>query len=113
MTNNVKNQQQEQNPLAEKGWIVKFSPIFATLIPASELTTDVSGDHEHYVDITKFKNLELELQEIKAKLQTAEITKIHLKNISNSINVPGKGILEQVGARRGSEKSLGCYSGLC
>ncbi len=58
MTDNVKNQQQQQNPLAEKSWIIKLSPIFATLIPASESSADVSGDHEHYVDITKFKNLE-------------------------------------------------------
>ncbi len=94
MTDNVKNQQQEQNQTAEKGWIIKLSPIFATLAPASSQNTDIIGYHENYVDITKFKNLKL--QEIKAKLQTAEITKMHLQNISNSINVPGKGILEQV-----------------
>ncbi|WP_341764121.1 sensor histidine kinase [Candidatus Tisiphia endosymbiont of Beris chalybata] len=96
MTNNVKNQQQEQNQIAEKGWIVKFSPIFATLIPASAQETHTISYHDHYVDITKFKSLELELQQIKEKLQTAEITKMHLKNISHSINVPSKGILEQV-----------------
>ncbi len=94
MTDNVKNQQQQQNQTAETRWIVKLAPIFATLIPASESSADVSGNHKNYVDITKLKNLELELQEIKEKLQTAEITKMHLKNISNSINVPGKGILE-------------------
>lgn len=96
MTNNIKNQQQQRNPLAEKSWIIKLAPIFATLAPASEHNADGGGDHENYVDITKFKNLELELQEIKEKLQTAEITKMHLKNISNSINVPCSGILEQV-----------------
>ncbi len=96
MTNNVKNQQQQQNQTAEKGWIIKLSPIFGTLIPTSEHHSDGDGDHEQYVDISKFKNLELELQEIKARLQTAEITKMHLQNISHSINVPGKGILEQV-----------------
>lgn len=96
MTDNVKNQQEEQNPLAEKSWIVKLAPIFATLIPASAQEAHTISYHDHYVDITKFKSLELELQQIKEKLQTAEITKMHLKNISHSINVPGKGILEQV-----------------
>ncbi len=97
MTDNVKNQQQQQNPLAEKSWIIKLSPIFATLAPASEHNAEGGGDHEHYVDITKFKNLELELRAIKAKLQTAEITKINLlKNIGNNISTPGKEIFAQL-----------------
>ncbi len=97
MTENVKNQQQEQNQTAEKGWIVKLAPIFATLIPASKPSADVSGYHEHYVDITEFKKMELELQKTKEKLQTAELSKINLiKNVSHSINVPCNGILEQV-----------------
>ncbi len=97
MTDNVKNQQQPQNQTAETRWIVKLAPIFATLIPASESSADVSGNHENYVDINKFKNLELELQEIKEKLQAAEITKINLlKNIGNNISTPGKEIFAQL-----------------
>lgn len=97
MTNNVKNQQQEQNQIAEKGWIVKFSPIFATLIPASSQDRDIIGDHENYVDITKFKSVELELHKTKEKLQTTELIQINLlKNIGNNISTPGKEIFGQL-----------------
>ncbi len=97
MTDNVKNQQQDQEQIAEKSWIVKLAPIFATLIPASELTADVSDDHGHYVDITKYTNLQLDLQATKEKLQTAELITINLlKNIGNNIRTPGKEIFAQL-----------------
>ncbi|WP_375327445.1 sensor histidine kinase [Candidatus Tisiphia endosymbiont of Nemotelus uliginosus] len=97
MIDNVKNQQQDQKQIAEKGWIVQFAPVFATLVPASEHRADIISSHENYVDITKFKNLELELQKTKEKLQTTELIKIDLiKNIGHSINVPCNGIFAQV-----------------
>ncbi|WP_375326927.1 sensor histidine kinase [Candidatus Tisiphia endosymbiont of Nemotelus uliginosus] len=99
MTNNVKNQQQDQNQIAEKGWIVKLAPIFATLVPASSQEVDIISCHENYVDITKFKSLELELQKTKKQLQAAELTKMDLiKNIGHSIHVPCNGIFAQVAA---------------
>ncbi|WP_341764054.1 sensor histidine kinase [Candidatus Tisiphia endosymbiont of Beris chalybata] len=97
MTDNVKNQQQQQNQSAEKGWIVKLAPIFATLIPASSQDRDIIGDHEHYINITKFKSLELELQNTRKKLQVDELIKIKLlKNISNNISTPAKEIFRQL-----------------
>lgn len=99
MIDHDKNQPLEQDTIKETGWIIKLPPIFATLVPASEHRANLMGYPENYVDITKFKNLELELQETKKQLQAAELTKIELiKNIGHSINVPSKGIFAQVAA---------------
>ncbi|WP_375327136.1 hypothetical protein [Candidatus Tisiphia endosymbiont of Nemotelus uliginosus] len=73
MTNNVKNQQKDQEHIAEQGWIVKLAPIFAALVPASAQETRIISCHDHYVDITKFNNLKLELQKTKEKLQVKEL----------------------------------------
>ncbi|KDO02769.1 MULTISPECIES: hypothetical protein [spotted fever group] len=69
MTTNVKNQQQDQNKIIEKGWIVKLPPIFATLIPAYEQDANIIDYTENYVDIIKFRKIELELQQVKNKLK--------------------------------------------
>lgn len=97
MTKHEKNQQSEQDKITESGWVIKLPPIFATLIPASKQDTDVMHISEHYVDISKFKNLELQLEKAKKQLQAEELVKIDLlKNIGHSINIPCSGIVARI-----------------
>ncbi|WP_425364491.1 sensor histidine kinase [Candidatus Tisiphia endosymbiont of Mystacides longicornis] len=100
MTNNVKNQQEDVNEidnikqnLTGQGWYVTLAPTFATLIPTSDQSTNIMNSVGNYVDITKFKILELELQQVKNKLKESELIRLDLiNNIGHSINTPCNGI---------------------
>ncbi|ALN41249.1 hypothetical protein ASQ44_03800 [Rickettsia rhipicephali] len=94
MTINNKNQQQDNNKIensTEKNWILQLDPTTVTLIPSDQVAQ--IAPQRNYVDIIKYREIQLKLQETQNKLKIDELIRIDLiRNIGYSIEVPCSGM---------------------
>lgn len=93
---NNEKQQQDNNKIensTEKNWILQLAPTTVTLIPSNQ-AGQIVASQENYVDIIKYRGIQLELQEAQNKLKIEELIRIDLiRNIGHSIEVPCSGIV--------------------
>lgn len=94
MTINNENQQQDNNKIensTEKNWILHLAPTTVTLIPSDQV--DQIAPQRNYVDIIRYREIQLELQEAQNKLKIDELIRIDLiRNIGYSIEMPCSGM---------------------